>query len=100
MALSLDSFELNGRTYRIATSQPGVASHSHKKRNWAIIGGGTGVGTAFGAIAGGGVGALVGAGAGAAAGTAGAAITGKKEVSLPVESPLQFVLQQPVTVAR
>ena len=99
MSLSLDSFELNGRHHAIKTTHVGRESGGHKKRNWAFIGGGSGVGTAIGAIAGGPAGALIGAGAGAGAGTAGAAITGKKNVRLPVETPLAFSLRAPVTLA-
>ncbi|HLH00667.1 MAG TPA: hypothetical protein VKX49_30455 [Bryobacteraceae bacterium] len=76
------------------------ASGGHKKRNWSLIGGGSGLGAALGAIAGGPSGALIGAGAGAGAGTAGAVFTGKKNVRLPVETPLAFTLREPVTLAR
>jgi hypothetical protein len=100
MSLSLDSLELNGKRYNILTSHTARVSAAHKKRNLALIGGGAGTGAAIGAIAGGGVGALVGAGAGAAAGTTGAVITGKRNVHLPAESRLQFVLREPVTVRR
>jgi hypothetical protein len=99
MSLSLDSFELYGRRHEIRTTHVGRESGGHKKRNWAFIGGGAGAGTAIGALAGGPAGALIGAGAGAGAGTAGAAITGKKNVRLPVETPLAFSLRTPVTLA-
>jgi len=99
MSLSLDSFELNGRRHEIRTTHVGRESGGHKKRNWFLIGGGSGVGSAIGAIAGGPAGALIGAGAGAGAGTAGAAITGKKNVRLPVETQLAFSLRAPVTLA-
>jgi len=99
MSLSLDSFELNGRRHQIKTTHVGRESGGHKKRNWFLIGGGSGVGSAIGAIAGGPAGALIGAGAGAGAGTAGAAFTGKKNVRLPVETPLAFSLRAPVTLA-
>ena len=99
MSLSLDSFELNGRRHDIKTTHVGRESGGHKKRNWVLIGGGSGVGSAIGALAGGPAGALIGAGAGAGAGTAGAAFTGKKNVRLPVETPLGFSLRAPVTLA-
>jgi hypothetical protein len=99
MSLSLDSFDLNGRRHEIKTTHVGRESRGHKKRNWAFIGGGSGAGAAIGALAGGPAGALIGAGAGAGAGTAGAAITGKKNVRLPVETPLTFSLRAPVTLA-
>jgi hypothetical protein len=99
MSLSLDSFELNGRRHDIKTTHVGRESGGHKKRNWVLIGGGSGVGSAIGALAGGPAGALIGAGAGAGAGTAGAAFTGKKNVRLPVETPLTFSLSAPVTLS-
>ena len=100
LSLSLDSFELNGRRYDIRTSDVARESRGHKKRNWTLIGGGSGLGTALGAIAGGPAGALIGAGAGAGAGTAGAMFTGKKNVRLPVETALSFRLRDPVSVRR
>ena len=96
LGVTLDSFELNGKTYRIETSSASRASAGHKKRNVVLIGGGSGLGAAIGALAGGGKGALIGAGAGAAAGTAGAAATGKEDVSIPVETLLNFSLRAPV----
>ena len=98
LGITLDSFRLHGATYRIATGADVRSSKSHKKRNLALIGGGSGTGAAIGAVAGGGVGALIGAGAGAAAGTTGALITGRKDVKLPVETPLVFSLHAAVTV--
>jgi hypothetical protein len=98
LALRLDSFTLGGITYGVNTNRPARVSKGHKKRNWLWIGGGSGGGAAIGAIAGGGAGALIGAGAGAAAGTVGAAFTGKRHVTLPVESPVTFALQAPVAV--
>jgi hypothetical protein len=98
LGVTLDSFELNGTSHKIQTSSETRASSGHKKRNGVLIGGGTGLGAALGAIAGGGKGALIGAGAGAAAGTAGAAATGKENVAFPVETPLSFSLKSPVTI--
>src|SRR5947207_5981123 len=40
MNLTLDSLELNGKKYKLATSHVGRASSSHKKRNLGLIGGG------------------------------------------------------------
>jgi len=73
-------------------------SAAHKKRNAVLIGGGSALGAAIGAIAGGGKGALIGAGAGAGAGTVGAGVTGKKEVGIPAETPLRFTLRAPVSL--
>jgi hypothetical protein len=98
LALSLDSFHLNGANYPVNTSAPARVSARHRKHNWLWIGGGSGAGAAIGAVASGGAGALIGAGAGAAAGTVGAAVTGKRDVAIPVESRVSFVLRSPVTV--
>jgi hypothetical protein len=98
LSVSLDSFDLNGRSYAIRTTSVGRESGRHRKRNWILIGGGSGLGSALGAIAGGPAGALIGAGAGGAAGTAGAAITGKKNVRLPVETVLTFRLRNSVAL--
>ena len=96
MTLELDSFELNGRKYQISTSHTSRVSGSHKRRNLIAIGGGAGAGAGIGALAGGPAGALIGAGAGAGAGTLGAVFTGKKQVSIPVETRLSFELRRPV----
>lgn len=96
IGVALDSFQLNGRQYRAATSSVERASGNHKKRDGLLIGGGAGLGAALGAIAGGGRGALIGAGAGAAAGTAGEALTGKLNVTIPAETPLRFTLRSAV----
>jgi hypothetical protein len=98
LALTLDSFDLNGQKYVLRTNTVERVSDPHKKRNWMLIGGGSGVGAAIGAIAGGGKGAAIGAAAGAGAGTAGAAATGKMQVRLPAETPLTFSLSKPVPV--
>lgn len=96
LGLALDTFQLNGREYRVSTTTVDRVSAAHKKRNGILIGGAAGLGAALGAIAGGGKGALIGAGAGAGAGTAGAALTGKKEVGIGAETPLRFTLRSAV----
>lgn len=98
LGVTLDSFDLKGRSYKIDTSADSRDSAGHKKRNGLLIGGGAGLGAALGAVAGGGAGALIGAGAGAAAGTAGAAATGKKNVGFPAETLLTFSLRAPVRI--
>ena len=98
LGFTLDSFELDGGRYRIATSATGRGSAGHKRRNLGIIGNGSGLGALIGAIAGGAKGTLIGLGAGAAAGTARAAITGRRNVRLPAETLLSFSLARPVTL--
>jgi hypothetical protein len=70
LAVTLDTFQLNGKDYRVYTGSVEHFSAAHKKRNLGFIGAGKGLGAALGAIAGGGEGALIGAASGAAAGTA------------------------------
>ena len=98
LSLSLDSFELDGQTYHVRTSRAVRYHGGHKKGNWIEIGGGAGTGAAFGII-GGPPGVLIGAGVGAAAGSTVRAITGRKNVRLPVETALSFTLRAPATVA-
>ena len=71
-----------------------VDGNSHAVRNAALIGGGAAAGAVLGGVADGGKGALIGAGVGAAAGTATAYLTGKKELVLPVETMLTFVVDR------
>lgn len=96
VSLKLESFEMHHQTYPVVTSSDTRVSGSHKKRNLALIGGGSGVGALIGGLAGGGKGALIGAGAGAAAGTGGAALTGKKNVQIPAETVMTFSLKSAV----
>ncbi|MBI1749637.1 MAG: hypothetical protein HYR59_03145 [Acidobacteria bacterium] len=98
LRLALNSVEIAGKSYELRTTSITRSGQNHDKRNWVLIGGGTGVGTAVGAIAGGGKGAAIGAAVGAGAGTATAAATGKKDIVLPAESQLSFRLSQPVSI--
>lgn len=98
LAVTLDSVEINHRSYQIRTDTLARRGSSHKKRDIVAIGGGSALGAIIGGIAGGGKGAAIGAAAGAGAGTAGAAMTGKKDVSLPAETTLAFRLDAPLKV--
>jgi hypothetical protein len=96
--LTLDSIEVNGKSYDIATDDEDRSGKNHNKRNGILIGGGAGLGAIIGGVAGGGVGAVVGSAVGAGAGTAGAAYTGKKDIHIPAETALTFRLVRPVTI--
>lgn len=96
--LRLTAIEINGKRQAVTTRSVGRTGPSHKKRNVAMIGGGAGVGAAIGAIAGGGKGAAIGAAAGAGAGTGAAALTGKKDIEYPTETPLTFRLSNVVVI--
>jgi hypothetical protein len=98
LGIELDSFHLNGAVHRVVTAPDTRVSGRHRKRNWILLGGGSGLGAALGAVAGGGAGALIGAGAGAGAGAVGAFFTGRKNVSLPIETPLTFRLRAGVAL--
>lgn len=98
LSVALTSVQAGGSWVDINTRPITLEGKSHKKRDIVAIGGGSAVGALIGGLAGGGKGAAIGAGAGAGAGTAGAALTGKKEISMPAESSLVFRLSRPVTV--
>jgi hypothetical protein len=100
LEITLRSFRMGGVAYHLATAPDTRVSGSHKRRNLAFMGGGPAAGAGIGALAGGGAGALIGAGVGAAAGTTTAFLTGRKNVTLPVETPMVFALRSSVTVQR
>jgi hypothetical protein len=97
LSITLNSIEANGTTYNISTRDISMSAKSHKGRDIAFIGGGSGLGALIGGLAGGGKGALIGGLAGAGAGTAGAYLTGKKDVAVRPEARMSFALTAPVT---
>jgi hypothetical protein len=98
LSLTLDSCELSGSTVPLSTTTVVRVSGRHRKRNWTLIGGGSGTGALTGGLVAGPVGAAVGAGSGAAAGIVGAAVTGKKQVSMPAETSVGFTLRDPLAL--
>jgi len=98
MRMALESVEVNGTEYQLHTGDFSRRGANHKKRNWAMIGGGAGGGALVGALAAGGKGALIGGPIGAGAGIAAATLTGKKDFVLPAETMLTFELLNPVNV--
>jgi len=98
LGLALDSITVGQQNIPLATSSVVARGGSHKKRNWAFIGGGTGGGALIGALAAGGKGALIGSGVGAAAGTTTAFVTGKKDVVFGSERRLRFRLNHDISM--
>ncbi len=91
LRLTLESVQdADGNWMPVSTTSVALSGRSHKRRNWTLIGGGSGVGALIGGLAGGGKGLAIGAASGAGAGLAGAFATGKKDVTLPAESQLTF----------
>jgi hypothetical protein len=99
LRVTLSAITVHDKTVPLETRSIFVEGHSHKKRNWGFIGGGTGGGALIGALASGGKGALIGSAIGAAGGTTAAFITGKKEVGLSAERRLGFRLTEPVNIS-
>lgn len=93
LQLQLRSIVVNGRAEPVVSGTYSVKGKSHKSRDAKAAGGTAALGAVIGAVAGGGKGAAIGAGAGAAAGTAGAAVTGKRDVRIPVERVLTFTIR-------
>lgn len=100
LAVTLTSLEVNGQSYDIVTSRRSWRGKSHKAHDAKWIAGASGFGALIGALVGHGEGAAIGAGIGAGGGAATAYATGKKDILLPPETELRFVLRQPVTVTQ
>lgn len=98
LSLELKSVQVNGAWVPVRTEALTMEGKSHKKRDIIAIGGGSALGALIGGIAGGGKGAAIGAAAGGGAGTAGAAVTGKKDITLPAESHVSFRLSRSASV--
>lgn len=96
--LALASLTINGKSYPVSSSSVSAKGASHKKRNWAMVGGGAGGGALIGGLLGGGKGALIGSAVGAGAGTTTAYATGKKDVAFGAERRLTFRTTQPIVV--
>jgi Glycine zipper len=83
----------------VSTEPLKIDGKSHLVRNAELIGGGTAAGALLGALAGGKKGAAIGAAVGAGAGTATAYMTGKKEIVIPPETLLTFVVASGATAS-
>ena len=89
-SISLQLTSIGRRSVQTETLRIDGKSHAGRDAGW--IGGGAAAGAIIGAIAGGGKGAAIGTLAGAGAGTGTAYATGKKEIVLPAETELIFVV--------
>ena len=98
LILQLTSVTLQGKPYKVITDHAMQQSKSRGKRSATMIGGGGAAGALIGGLAGGGKGAAIGALAGAGAGTAGATMTGKRDITIPAETVLDFKLTAPLTL--
>jgi hypothetical protein len=97
--LDLDSVNMNGRTYLIASSDVKASDANGigaNRRTGEMVGGGAVLGTLLGAIAGGGKGAAIGAAAGAAAGGGVEVLTKGHSIRVPAETMLNFRLDRPL----
>lgn len=98
LQLAISSITIDGRAVPVSSSSVIARGASHKKRNWAMIGGGAGGGALVGGLVGGGKGALIGSAVGAGAGTTAAYATGEKDVAFAAERRLTFRLREPIVI--
>jgi hypothetical protein len=97
LAIALNTVTIGGKPYQVQTAPATQTGKGKGSRTAKMVGGGTAGGALIGGIAGGGKGAAIGALVGAGAGTAGAA-TGKADITLPVETVVQFQMTAPVVL--
>jgi hypothetical protein len=101
MVLDVQSITVDGRRFVVSTTdltQDSDTGIGVNKRTAATIGGGAAVGTVIGAIAGGAKGAAIGVLIGAAGGAATQVLTKGRDVRVPAETVLRFLLDKPVTL--
>jgi len=88
----------DGQTIRIRTEPYTKDGANQAATDAAKVGGGAALGAIIGAIAGGGKGAAIGAGAGGAVGAGDVMLTRGRAVEIPVETRVNFRVQDPVTI--
>lgn len=88
----------DGQNIRIRTEPFTKDGSSSGASDAAKVGAGAAIGAVIGAIAGGGKGAAIGAGAGGAVGAGGVLLTRGHAVEIPVETRVNFRVQDPVTI--
>ncbi|MBI1955412.1 MAG: hypothetical protein HYS38_03365 [Acidobacteria bacterium] len=87
---------LDGKEYDLTTQPLTFVARSTKKKDAAVIAGGTALGAAIGAIAGGGKGAAIGAGVGGGSGTGYVLATKGEPVAYGPEARFTFTLSDPL----
>ncbi len=100
MMLDVQAIKVSGHRYVISTAdleQKADTGIGMNKRTAEMVGGGAAVGTVLGAVLGGGQGAAIGAVTGTAAGAGAQVLLKGKEVKVPVETILNFKLDQALT---
>jgi hypothetical protein len=88
----------DGQNIRIRTEPYTKDGSNQAAMDAAKVGGGAAIGAVIGAIAGGGKGAAIGAGAGGAVGAGDVLLTRGRAVQIPVETRVNFRVQDPVTI--
>jgi BON domain len=98
LTLELVKLEFQGRSYELESSDYTATGASQSKSTAKKVGAGAVIGSIIGAIAGGGKGAAIGGAVGAGAGGVYQGTLKPKEVKVPSETRIDFLLDQPVTV--
>lgn len=98
LALKLDTLDLGGTSYELASDPFSVKGPNKAGRTVGNAFGGAILGAIIGGAVGGGGGAAIGAGAGAVGGTAASAATPGPQVWIPAEALMDFHLNTPLTV--
>jgi hypothetical protein len=98
MSLELTNVWVKGKSVALSTETFATEAEAQKGKDATIVGGGAGIGTAIGALAGGKKGAATGAIIGGAAGAGTVLATKGKEVEFPSEAKLEFSLNKALTV--
>lgn len=98
LTLELVKLEFQGQSYSLESSSYSVSGASQNKDTAKKVGAGAVIGSIIGAVVGGGKGAAIGAAAGAGAGGVYSGTSKSKQVKVPSETRLDFLLDQPVTV--
>jgi len=99
LTLQLTRLDFQGASYNLSSDDYHDVGKSRTTRTAETVGAGAAIGAVIGGILGHGKGAGIGAGVGGAGGVAAEEATKSPQVHIASETKLDFVLQQPVTVA-